>query len=148
LIFPLKNVSDSDTGRSLRSKNFFVASTSIVILISSASNPSAWRPKQPPTPLIAELCYRVPSRRTEAAVASLVRTFKNQVKLACKEYRAKRRELESHLARLDREYGAILGMGDGAVPRGRRKPAVLYLAEVEPSSDPSAARARRLANGS
>jgi hypothetical protein len=56
-------------------------------------------------------------------MASLIDSFKKQMKAAKKEYRQKRHELERALAKLDREYGAIFGMpGDGAAkvtPRRR-----------------------------
>lgn len=55
-------------------------------------------------------------------MASLVETFKKQMKAAKKEYRLKRRELEKALTKLDREYGALFGMADGGgAPKVRRK---------------------------
>ena len=46
-------------------------------------------------------------------MASIVDTFKKQLKAARKEYRAKRRELEKAIAKLDRQYGALLGFAGG-----------------------------------
>ena len=56
-------------------------------------------------------------------MASLIDTFKKQMKAAKKEYRQKRRELEHALAKLDREYGALFGMssdGGGKVVARRK----------------------------
>jgi len=44
---------------------------------------------------------------------SIADTLKKQLKAARKEYRTKRRELERAIAKLDRQYGALLGFAGG-----------------------------------
>ncbi len=53
-----------------------------------------------------------------SVVASIVETFKKQMKAARKEYRAKRKELERALEQLDRDYGFLLALTTARVGNG------------------------------